>query len=185
MPAAACALRPSRCLCCVVRLCGRAGFPAGRSAPDVTGYYADRLPKQTASANTAGGAAQHFVRDRDIPAEWWTLFRSRPLNTLVEKALVNNPDLQAAQAALRVARENAAAQGAHSSRRSMPVFRRRGSRLPARHQRRCARALDLQSLHRPGERVLRARRVRRQPARRRVARRAGGRRSASSSRRPI
>jgi NodT family efflux transporter outer membrane factor (OMF) lipoprotein len=38
------------------------------------------------------------------------LFHSRPLNTLVADAMRNNPDLQAAQAALRRAREDAAAQ---------------------------------------------------------------------------
>jgi NodT family efflux transporter outer membrane factor (OMF) lipoprotein len=76
------------------------------AAPDVTGYTPGRLPAQTASANVAGGGAQRFHRDRDIPGEWWTLFRSPALKALVEEALRNNPDLQAAQAALRVAREN-------------------------------------------------------------------------------
>jgi NodT family efflux transporter outer membrane factor (OMF) lipoprotein len=80
------------------------------SAPDVAGYSPTPLPKETASAKTAGGAAQNLVRGRDIPAEWWNLFRSRPLRSLVQKAIVNNQDLQAAQAALRVARENAAVQ---------------------------------------------------------------------------
>ena len=74
--------------------------------PDVTGYTQERLPAQTASAAVAGGAAQRFLRDRDIPGEWWTLFHSRALKAVVEEALRNNPDLQAAQAALRVAREN-------------------------------------------------------------------------------
>jgi NodT family efflux transporter outer membrane factor (OMF) lipoprotein len=80
------------------------------AAPDVTGYSPAPLPKETVSAGVAGGAAQNFVRGRDIPAEWWNLFRSRPLRSLVQKAIVNNPDLRAAQAALRVARENAAVQ---------------------------------------------------------------------------
>jgi NodT family efflux transporter outer membrane factor (OMF) lipoprotein len=75
-------------------------------APDVTGYTKERLPAQTASAEVAGGAAQRFVRDRDIPGEWWTLFRSSALKSVVTEALRNNPDLAAAQAALRVAREN-------------------------------------------------------------------------------
>ena len=78
-------------------------------APDVTGYTRERLPRQTVSANVAAGAAQRFVRGRDIPGEWWTLFRSRPLKAVMERALKNNPDLMAAQAALRVARENTAA----------------------------------------------------------------------------
>jgi NodT family efflux transporter outer membrane factor (OMF) lipoprotein len=46
----------------------------------------------------------------DIPAEWWTLFRSPALNALVERALKSNPDLKAARATLTVARENVLAQ---------------------------------------------------------------------------
>jgi NodT family efflux transporter outer membrane factor (OMF) lipoprotein len=80
------------------------------AAPPVTGYTAGRLPAQTASANVAGGASQRLVAGRDVPGEWWTLFRSRQVKSLVEQALKNNPDLQAAQAALRVARHNTQAQ---------------------------------------------------------------------------
>ncbi len=78
-------------------------------APPVSGYEKGRAPATTASASVAGGEAQRLVRDRDIPGEWWRLFRSQPLRTLIEDALKNNYDLQAAQAALRVARENVAA----------------------------------------------------------------------------
>src|SRR5215831_18002944 len=78
-------------------------------APDVSGYERGRTPTTTVSANVAGGAAQRLISGRDIPGEWWQLFRSPPLKSLMEDALRNNPDLQAAQAALRVARENAAA----------------------------------------------------------------------------
>ena len=80
------------------------------AAPDVSGYAPEPLPAQTASADVAGGEAQRFVHDLDIPGQWWTLFRSEPLNTLIEQALKANPDLQAAQAALRVALENVYAQ---------------------------------------------------------------------------
>jgi NodT family efflux transporter outer membrane factor (OMF) lipoprotein len=80
------------------------------SAPDVPGYTPEPLAKGTASAATPGGQAQRFVRDLDLPGQWWTLFHSRPLNALVERALANNADVQAAQAALRVARENVRAQ---------------------------------------------------------------------------
>ena len=79
-------------------------------APDVQGYTPDPLGSHTASAKTAGGQAQRFVHDLDLPGQWWTLFHSRPLNTLVERALVNNADVAVAQAALRVARENVRAQ---------------------------------------------------------------------------
>jgi NodT family efflux transporter outer membrane factor (OMF) lipoprotein len=79
-------------------------------APDVPGYTPEPLASRTASAKAAGGEGQHFVRDLDLPGQWWTLFHSKALNSLVETALVANADLQAAQAALRVAKENLYAQ---------------------------------------------------------------------------
>jgi NodT family efflux transporter outer membrane factor (OMF) lipoprotein len=78
-------------------------------APDVANYLMGASPTVTAAADTSGGAAQRFLRDRDIPGEWWALFRSRPLERVIERAIRNNPDLGAAQAALRIARENTAA----------------------------------------------------------------------------
>lgn len=68
------------------------------------------LPAGTASAPLAGGESQRFVDGRDIPGEWWTLFESPELTSLVETALKNNPNLESAQAALRQANENLAAQ---------------------------------------------------------------------------
>ena len=82
-------------------------------APTDTGYTPEPLAAQTASVDTRGGAAQRFVPERDIPGDWWTLFRSPPLNSLIEQSLHANPDLDAAQAALRQAQENLyAGQGA-------------------------------------------------------------------------
>ena len=75
-------------------------------APADTGYTREPLATQTASINTRGGEAQHFVPERDIPGEWWTLFRSEPLNRLIEQSLHANPDIDAAQSALRQAQEN-------------------------------------------------------------------------------
>ena len=83
------------------------------AAPTDTNYVAGQPLVQTASARTRGGGAQHFVSDRDIPGDWWTLFHSTPLNHLIEQSLHANPDLDAAQAALRQAQENVyAEQGA-------------------------------------------------------------------------
>jgi NodT family efflux transporter outer membrane factor (OMF) lipoprotein len=83
------------------------------AAPDVTGYTSLPLAQQTASSDVAGGETQHFVQGLDIPGQWWTLFHSSALNTLIEEALRNNPTLPAAEAALRQAWENVyAAQGA-------------------------------------------------------------------------
>jgi NodT family efflux transporter outer membrane factor (OMF) lipoprotein len=74
-------------------------------APDTDRYTAAPLPTQTASVAVAGGAAQHFAMDRDIPGEWWALFQSPALDALVREALQNNPNLVAADAALRQAVE--------------------------------------------------------------------------------
>ncbi len=76
------------------------------AAPTVPRYTKSPLPKQTASADVVGGAAQHFIKDRDIPGAWWQLYRSAPLDQLITEALKSNPDLDAAQAALREAQEN-------------------------------------------------------------------------------
>jgi len=73
--------------------------------PEANAYTPSPLV-QTASAATEGGAAQRFDPNLDIPGQWWALFHSKPLNDLVERALAANPDLQAAQSALRVAEEN-------------------------------------------------------------------------------
>src|ERR1700683_2281749 len=68
-----------------------------------------KIPATTA-APLPGGEAQHFVDGLDIPGQWWTLFQSPELNGLIEEALKHNPTLEAAQAALRQANENLAAQ---------------------------------------------------------------------------
>ena len=79
-------------------------------APAAAGYAPEPLPAATVASDVRGGEAQRFVEGMDLPGQWWTMFRSPALNALVERALKANPDLQAAQAALRVAMENAAAQ---------------------------------------------------------------------------
>ena len=96
----------------VVLLTGCAVGPDFRrpTAPNVERYTPQSLPDQTASVEVKGGEAQRFVHDMDIPGQWWTLFHSKPLNDLIEQALKANPDVAAAQAALRGARENVYAQ---------------------------------------------------------------------------
>ena len=79
-------------------------------APNASGYSPTPLAKTTASAAAAGGAAQTFVRSLDLPGQWWTVFHSKDLNGLVEQALAANADIEAAQAALSVARQNVYAQ---------------------------------------------------------------------------
>jgi NodT family efflux transporter outer membrane factor (OMF) lipoprotein len=74
--------------------------------PEVNGYTAQPLPKETSSADIKGGEAQRLVQDLDIPGQWWTLFHSEALNKLVEDAIRHNPTLPAAEAALRQAWED-------------------------------------------------------------------------------
>jgi NodT family efflux transporter outer membrane factor (OMF) lipoprotein len=74
-------------------------------APATDRYTADPLPVQTASAALPGGAPQHFAVGRDIPGEWWVLFHSSALDALIKEALRANPNLTAAEAALRQAQE--------------------------------------------------------------------------------
>jgi outer membrane protein TolC len=80
------------------------------AAPDVTRYTKEPLASRTSSTDVKFGQSQHFVAGRDIPADWWRVFRSRPLNALVDKSIVTNPTLQSAIAALRAAKENVYAQ---------------------------------------------------------------------------
>src|SRR5580658_7710571 len=70
------------------------------AAPNISGYTAQPLANTAATANVAGGDAQHFVASGALSGDWWALFHSKTLNELIERALANNHDLKAAQAAL-------------------------------------------------------------------------------------
>src|SRR4029077_19631653 len=78
-------------------------------SPEAGGYSAGPALTRTVGAKVPGGEAQRLLRGRDMPGDWWRLFGSRPLSAVTERALKNNPDLAAAQAALRVAQANLAA----------------------------------------------------------------------------
>jgi NodT family efflux transporter outer membrane factor (OMF) lipoprotein len=85
------------------------------AAPAVTGFTREKLPPDIGIAGT--GAPQHLVEGMDIPGQWWRLFHSEPLDRLIQQAIAANPNLTAAQAALRQAWEN--------------VYAQRGSYFPA------------------------------------------------------
>lgn len=75
-----------------------------RPAPPKTADYGSAPSTgSTAAAPGTGGEAQNFIAGRDIAAEWWTLFRSDKLSGLVGQAIKGNPNMDAAQAALRQA----------------------------------------------------------------------------------
>ncbi|MBD8907633.1 efflux transporter outer membrane subunit [Methylorubrum zatmanii] len=82
--------------------------------PPVTRYTREPLKNPSAAdlirTQQGGSADQSFVAGADIPGAWWTLFRSKALNRLVEEALAHNPTLEAAQASLRIAQQNVLAQ---------------------------------------------------------------------------
>jgi NodT family efflux transporter outer membrane factor (OMF) lipoprotein len=73
--------------------------------PAASGYGSASTRAETAAVESAGGSAQRFVSGLDIPSQWWSLFKSPDLDTLVEQALKANPDVGAAQAALKQAHE--------------------------------------------------------------------------------
>lgn len=74
------------------------------TAPDTSRYTETPLPANTTDK------AQCFVNGQDIPSQWWTLFHSPDLNTLIQTGLTNSPNLAAAQAALRQAQQTLYAQ---------------------------------------------------------------------------
>jgi NodT family efflux transporter outer membrane factor (OMF) lipoprotein len=79
-------------------------------APDATRFTEAPAGGPTVSAATPGGASQILTSDRDIPGEWWALFHSPQITGLVTRALQANPDVAAAQATIRQARETTRAE---------------------------------------------------------------------------
>jgi NodT family efflux transporter outer membrane factor (OMF) lipoprotein len=79
-------------------------------APATSHYTRAPEPTGTVSAPGPSGTAQTFSTERDIPADWWTLFHSQPLDALVRQALTDSPNVQAAEATLRTAAETYKAQ---------------------------------------------------------------------------
>ena len=79
-------------------------------APSSTRFTEAPLPVRTVAARVPGGGSQALNVDRDIPGEWWALFHSPQITALVTQALQANPDVAAAQATLRQARETTRAE---------------------------------------------------------------------------
>jgi NodT family efflux transporter outer membrane factor (OMF) lipoprotein len=73
--------------------------------PTVATYTPDPQPAATVTSPGPAGAAQHLDQASDIPAQWWTLFRSAELDRLVREALANSPTLAQATARLKQAQE--------------------------------------------------------------------------------
>jgi NodT family efflux transporter outer membrane factor (OMF) lipoprotein len=73
--------------------------------PEVDHYGKEPLAQHTTSSSVPDGQSQRFMSGRDIPEEWWALFKSPSLNALMAQALKNNPNLQSALATLRANKE--------------------------------------------------------------------------------
>ena len=75
------------------------------TAPAVTAYTPQPQPAATESSAGVAGQAQHFDSAASIPAQWWTVFHSPELNSMMQQALANSPTLVQAAARLREAQE--------------------------------------------------------------------------------
>ncbi len=78
--------------------------------PTATHYGSAPVHGDLPSSPGTAGNAQRLLSDQDIPAQWWTLFQSPKLDRLVQEAMTGNPNVTAAEAALRQAHELYAAQ---------------------------------------------------------------------------
>jgi len=95
----------------VAGLCGcTVGPDFHRPAPPDTDHYVAGQPIQTVGASGSAAPPQTLSTDEDIPAQWWILFHSEPLDSLVRTALHDSPTIAAAAAALRSAHEGYVAQ---------------------------------------------------------------------------
>ncbi|WP_426616197.1 efflux transporter outer membrane subunit [Bradyrhizobium sp. McL0616] len=79
-------------------------------APSVSRFTPEPLASPRTDADGPRVPRQQFVNGADIPARWWAAFRSKPLNELIRLSVEQNPTLQSAEAAIRVANFNALAQ---------------------------------------------------------------------------
>lgn len=74
-------------------------------APQTTRYTETPLERETVSSAATAGAAQRFVQGADLPAQWWSLYRSEPLDRLIREGIADSPTLAAARATLHQAQE--------------------------------------------------------------------------------
>jgi NodT family efflux transporter outer membrane factor (OMF) lipoprotein len=75
-------------------------LPAAAKGAD---YTPTPVPARTAAAAVPAGQSQALSPGQDIPAQWWAVFHSEPLDRLVRSALEQSPTLASAQATLREA----------------------------------------------------------------------------------
>ena len=98
----------TRCGLCSILLLSVFGCAVGPDfvrpeAPKTDRYTREAEPEATI---TADGRAQRFEPGNTVVADWWRLFNSSKLDTVIQEALANNPGIQAAQASLRQSQDN-------------------------------------------------------------------------------
>jgi NodT family efflux transporter outer membrane factor (OMF) lipoprotein len=95
-------------LACALGLSGCAVGPdfTRPTPPSAARYTADTLRGEGGSASDT---AQHFAVGREIAGDWWTLFRSEAINSIVNKAVEQNRSLEASIATLEQAHDLALA----------------------------------------------------------------------------
>jgi NodT family efflux transporter outer membrane factor (OMF) lipoprotein len=97
--------------CSTIAVCACVGPNFHRpAAPVVDHYTAEPLIVATRGDPGIGSEPQRFLEGQDVPRNWWTLFACNELDALVDEALRANPNVASAQATLRQAMENTAAQ---------------------------------------------------------------------------
>ena len=105
------ALAATTALCTALMACTVGPDFLRPDAPKAMSFLPD-APTEFVAGDIPGGEAQSLVQSMDIPGQWWGVFQSPQLNGLIETALRANPDIKAATAGLKQARENARAQRA-------------------------------------------------------------------------
>ena len=96
-------------LACAAMACGCAAGPnfTRPEPPAATRYVGDTAHSE---GTQTPSASQHVALGQEIEGDWWTLFRSDPINDIVRQAVAQNRTLAASAATLAQAQEFALAQ---------------------------------------------------------------------------
>ncbi len=70
-------------------------------------FTAHPAPGKTVASAGSNGRAQEMAYGKDLDQQWWTLFHSRTLDAVIQRALKNSPTIAQAQAQLRQAEATA------------------------------------------------------------------------------
>jgi NodT family efflux transporter outer membrane factor (OMF) lipoprotein len=79
-------------------------------APSIDRYTDAEFPNATVASDFAHGDAQQFAAGGNLQRQWWSLFKSEPLDRLIEQALRDSPTIASAQSTLRQVQQNLAAE---------------------------------------------------------------------------